>query len=123
MARQNPLLAVLLSKSQYKSCNNFQKRQNTHPILTAGLLDTSSVFAADTIAGGSTADSAEVPRAMAGGEVGTVASGHGQAEERGDQEHILHFDRLRELIKESFESQRTRKVHTEKLSLKESCEG
>lgn len=44
-------------------------------------------------------DSAEVPGAMAGREIGTVTSGQGHGEERGDQEHIFHFAGLRELVK------------------------
>lgn len=48
---------------------------------------------------GPTTDSAEVPRAMAAREVRAVASGHSQTEERGNQEHVLHFATLIELVK------------------------
>ena len=44
-------------------------------------------------------DSAEVPGTVAGREIGTVTSGHSQAEEGGDQEHILHFAGLTGLAK------------------------
>lgn len=73
----------------------------TYPVFASGLPDASFAFAAFALAvtGDIITDSAEVPRTMAAREVRTVTSGHSQAEERGDQEHIFHFAGLRELVK------------------------
>jgi hypothetical protein len=48
---------------------------------------------------GSPTDSAEVPGTMTGRKIRTVTSGHGQANESSDQEHVLHFAGLGELVK------------------------
>jgi hypothetical protein len=79
----------------------YRRIQKTYPVFTTRLPDTRFAFAALALAvtGDIVTDSAEVPGAMAGREIRTVTSGQGQAEERGDQEHIFHFAGLRELVK------------------------
>lgn len=100
MTRQSPLLAVLISRTSalwFGIIPGGDKK--TYPVFASGLLDATLAFAANAVAGPSTTDSAEVPGTMAGREVWTVTKGHGQAEERGDQEYIFHFAGLRELVK------------------------
>jgi len=72
-------------------------------------------FTTNTVTGGSATDSAEISRTMALGEIRAVAGGQSEAEERGDQEHILHFGRLWELV-ETFCREST--VHTWSFGLR-----
>jgi hypothetical protein len=73
------------------------RTRKTYPIVTSRFPDAAFAFAANTLAvtGDIFTDSAEVPGAMAGREIRAVTSGQSQAEERGDQEHVLHFAGLR----------------------------
>lgn len=63
----------------------------TYPVFAAGFLHASLTLATDTVARGAATNSAEVTGTVAGGEIWAVASGHGQAEERGNQDKVLHF--------------------------------
>jgi hypothetical protein len=70
----------------------------TYPVIASRLPDARFAFTAFALAvtGDIVTDSAEIPWTMAARKVRTVPSGQSQAEERGDQEHVFHFVRLRE---------------------------
>jgi hypothetical protein len=99
VAQEDPLFAVLQLTCQYYHSKGFSKR--AYPILASRLLGAFLAFTANAVARSSTANSAEISRAMTPGEIRAVASSQSEAEERGDKEHVLHIGRLGELVETS----------------------